>query len=61
MFDLYDQIFSVIFTEEWSIDPETLYIKKKVLSITPVFWVNEWNENEEQEWIKKTLFRLNLN
>ena len=58
MFDFYNQIFSVIFTEEWSIDPETLYIKKKVLSITPVFWVNEWEENT---WNKKTLFRLDLN
>jgi len=58
---LYEQIYSVIFTEEWSIDPETLYIKKKVISITPVFWVNEWNEYEEKTWEKKTLFRLNLN
>jgi len=58
---LYEQIYSVIFTEEWSIDPETLYIKKNIISITPVFWVNEWKENEEITWNKKTLFRLNLN
>ena len=61
IFDFYDQIFSVIFTEEWSIDPETLYIKKKVISITPVFWVNEWNFDEEYTWKKKLFFRLDLN
>ena len=61
IFDFYDQIFSVIFTEEWSIDPETLYIKKKVISITPVSWVKEWNVDESFTWKKKSYFRLELN
>jgi len=37
-YDLKRNVFSVIFFERWSIDPETLYIDKRVNAIAPVLW-----------------------
>jgi hypothetical protein len=37
-YNLGDQLLSVYFHEEWTVDPVSLQITKKVLGITPVIW-----------------------
>lgn len=67
--DLSKSIYSVIFEEEWFLDPGTLYIQKKVRSIAPVYWKVKYSgENEIQmdetgenpEFEKIPLFRLDF-
>ncbi len=41
---LEDQILSVIFYEEWSQDPETFEVTKRVRAITPVIWQRRQTE-----------------
>jgi hypothetical protein len=35
---LKERVFSLIFREQWLIDPETLYLVKVVKTVTPVYW-----------------------
>ncbi|MEX0986119.1 MAG: hypothetical protein WD052_01490 [Bacteroidales bacterium] len=64
---LQERIFSLIFYEEWSIDPETLYLVKTVKSVAPVFWkVRENSDTAEDveanpEYEKIPLFRIDFN
>jgi hypothetical protein len=58
---LSNSVFSVLFEEEWMIDPQTLYMEKRVTSITPVYWQYRTNQGEEYEWQKITVFRIKLN
>ena len=37
-YDLKKNVYSVIFFEDWFIDPETLYMEKRVNAIAPVLW-----------------------
>lgn len=37
-YDLKRNVFSIIFFEDWYIDPETLYMEKKVNAVAPVLW-----------------------
>jgi len=55
-----EQIYSVIFTEEWLIDPETLYMEKKILSITPVFWSTSYDGLDEGTWKKSIFFKMEM-
>ncbi len=43
-YQLEDQLLSVIFHEEWSQDPETLKVTKRVRAITPVIWQRRQTE-----------------
>lgn len=59
--EICNRIYSIIFEEEWMIDPQSLYMEKKVKSITPVFWNQIADENEKWSWQKKTVFRMKMN
>ena len=36
--DLKERCYSMVFREKWYLDPETLYLKKNVVSVSPVYW-----------------------
>ncbi len=44
-----DDIKSLMFTEDWYIDPKTFYLKKEVREIAPVFIVKDENGEETDE------------
>jgi len=47
--DLSERIYSLVFEEEWFLDPATLFIQKKVRSVTPLYWKVQYSgENEIQ-------------
>ncbi|NVO10038.1 MAG: hypothetical protein HXX16_08775 [Bacteroidales bacterium] len=57
--DLTSEIISVVFTEEWYFDEETLQLEKKVVGIAPVRYFYDWANG--QEVIKRQiLFTINL-
>lgn len=37
-YDLKRKVYSIIFFETWTIDPETLYMEKRVNAVAPVLW-----------------------
>jgi hypothetical protein len=46
-YHLSEQLLSVIFVEEWSINPTTLKISKKVRALTPLIWQRRQTETGE--------------
>lgn len=56
-FDL-TEIRSIIFNEEWYIDPITLRMKKKVISITPIRWYFRNTDIDKQVTLSKRVFTV---
>lgn len=68
--DLKRNVYSIIFFEDWYIDPETLYMKKVVNGIAPVLWQRrraagayplDDPETGYPVYFKSVLFRIPLN
>jgi hypothetical protein len=57
--DLTSEIISVVFTEEWYFDEETLQLEKKVVGIAPVRYFYDW-ANGEDVIKRQVLFTINL-
>jgi len=45
IYELKENIYSLIFFEEWSLDTSSLYIDKKVTAVAPVYWKTEWDDS----------------
>jgi len=69
-YDLKKNVYSIIFFEEWYIDPETLFIEKRVNEIAPVLWQRRRGaggypiddpETGYPVYFKSILFRIPLN
>lgn len=45
IYELKENIYSLIFFEEWSLDTSSLYINKKVTAVAPVYWKTEWDDS----------------
>lgn len=57
--DLTSEIISVVFTEEWYFDEETLQLEKKVVGIAPVRYFYDWT-NEQEVLKRQVFFTVNL-
>jgi hypothetical protein len=69
-YDLKRKVYSIIFFEDWYIDPETLYLEKRVNGIAPVLWQRrraaggyplDDPETGYPVYFKSVLFRIPLN
>ena len=47
MYDLSDQLLSVVFHETWSVDPATFAVSKQVRAVTPMIWQRRQTESGE--------------
>jgi hypothetical protein len=52
---------SILFTEEWYIDPLTLRMQKKITAISPVVFTYKEEDTEKQHPGRKVLFTLKTN
>jgi len=53
------EIKSIIFHEEWYIDPITLRMQKKIISISPVRYYTQWSSFKQKDiLIKKVIFTM---
>ncbi len=57
--DLTSEIISVVFTEEWYFDEDTLQLEKKVVGIAPVRYFYDW-ANGQEVLKRQVLFTINL-
>jgi len=69
-YDLKRNVFSIIFFEDWYIDPITLYMEKKVNAVAPVLWQRrktadglpiDDDDTGYPVYFKSVLFRIPLN
>jgi hypothetical protein len=49
---------SVIFHEEWYVDPETLRMQKKVVGLTPVRYYDDEADSERSKLKRKAVFTI---
>ena len=57
----YTEIKSIIFNEDWYIDPETLRIEKKIISIAPIRHYYIAEDYDGDTLLKKIVFQVFLN